>query len=185
MAQHATTSEILQAYAALNDAEQKQLYLRAHEFVLGTQYSEPLDLVHEALDRALDGRRNWPINIDVSIFMHQTIRSISSADRKKLGNTLRRPLSLELMMECGDACIPCSPSVEDEAISMEDLTRSMRTAEQAHKAFADDPAALSVLTGMLGGLSPIDIRNTSKLTDKDFDSARHRLMRRLRKAKSD
>jgi hypothetical protein len=185
MARHATTTEIIQAYNALDADNLKQLYLQAHEFIPGTQYSEPLDLIHEAFDRALDGRRNWPTNIDFPVFMYQTMRSISSSDRKMLGKALRRNVSLDLMMESGDGGLPCTPSVEDDVISMEQLTLSMRTAELARKAFADDAAVLRVLTGMLAGLSPIDIRENSKLSNKDFDSARHRLMRGLKKLKPD
>jgi hypothetical protein len=55
----ATPEEILDAYARLTPEEFAALLTLASEFIEGTEFETPLDLLHEALHQSLEGRYRW------------------------------------------------------------------------------------------------------------------------------
>lgn len=176
---HATTQQILDAFQALTDAELLALRKYASQKIGGTSFSEPLDLIHEALHRALDGRRNWPTHVNFGLFLAMSMRSIGDAERKRHENKFASPMSLEDMEQAGHA-IGSIWSVEDELIASEDMHVAKKTATLARAALEGDNEALRVLGGLLAGMSPKEMCESFSMNPKAFDSARHRVMRRLK-----
>ena len=176
----ATTAEILDAFRNLTDDELLALHKFAQRHISrGSTYTEPLDVIHEALHRALDGRRSWPTSVSFVIFMVQTIKSIVSHDRERIENQPGRSFSIDDMQ--GHWQAPSSaPSVEDQVQFFQEVELACKAAERAKQALAGDGDAQKVLNGMLSGMSPRETCASYNLDAKTFDAARHRVMRRLR-----
>jgi hypothetical protein len=181
MPQYANTTEILDAFASLNDSEVLALRKCAWNLLDGTSFSEPLDLIYEALNRSLDGRRNWPIHIDFGAYMNMTMKSISSGDRKLFKNKYASPVSLNELMETAPDALPCAISAEEEILAAEQFHIAHKAADAVRAALANDGEALRVLGGLQAGMSPREMCEEFSLTPKALDAARHRVMRRMQK----
>lgn len=179
MGMYATTAEILEAFEKLSNDELLGLRYCAKRLIDNTAYTEPLDLLHEALARSLDGRRNWPPAIDFAVYLAMTMRSVANAERKSSRTKLSTPL--EDAMELYSESMPHSRSAEDVAISREEFNIATQVAEQARASLRDDPDAQRVLSGLLSGMSPREMCESFRIDTKTFDAARHRVMRRIQK----
>jgi DNA-directed RNA polymerase specialized sigma24 family protein len=177
---HASTAEILQAFQDLTPQELIGLYKYAQRHLSGI-YTEPLDLVHEALHRSLDGRRNWPAGLSFAIYMIQTMKSIVNHDRERVENRPGRMVSLDQWTGASTAAGSWA-SVEDQVIALNEIELARKAAERTQQALSGDPLALKVLEGMLAGMSPREICDSHSMQPKDYDSARHRVMRKLRQS---
>lgn len=182
MTSHGSTDDILRAYSALSDGELLALRHAARRYIDGTRFSEPLDLVHEALSLSLDGRRNWPTHIDFGLFMAMTMRSIADADRKRHENALSTRASAEDLIEMAPHWAGSHPSVEDELIVAQDALAASSAVDMAMAGLEGDEDAKNVIHGMMAGLSPRDIRSSFQMSAKSFDSAKHRAMRKIKNA---
>lgn len=177
---HATTAEILQAFQDLTPQDLRALHKFAQRHLSGI-YTEPLDLVHEALHRSLEGRRNWPPGLPFAIYMLQTMKSIVNHDRERIENRPGRMVSIEL--GSGAAATASSwTSVEDQVIAFNEVELARKAADRAKQSLAGDPVALKVLEAMLAGMSPRETCDAFGFEPKDYDAARHRVMRRLRQS---
>ena len=177
---NATTDQIMKAYLNLDEDELLALRIYAGQRLFSSDYTEPLDLMHEALVRALEGRRNWPLSVNFGLFMALTMRSIVS---NEAGRALHRPgsrLSLDALSTGSDALSVATPSVEEELIAFEEVAMARKVAERVKAALKDDELALKVLSGMLSGLSPREMCASFHMDAKAFDAARHRVLRRLK-----
>lgn len=180
MSTHANTAQILSAFQKLTDDELLALRKYAQTLIGNTSFTEPLDLIHEALARALDGRRNWPMHVNFGLFMALSMRSIVDAERSRQENQRGRRVSIDDLLDSSPDLASAQPSVEEELIAMEQFHLASQAAAKARVALAEDQDALRVLNGMLGGLSPQEMCSTYSMSPKTFDAARHRVMRRLR-----
>ncbi len=179
---HATTAQILTAYKTLSDEQLLVLTLFAHKHMDHTSFTEPLDLIHEALHRALDGRRNWPLHVDFGLFMAMCMRSIAYAERNRQENKLSCKMSLEDMDAFSLDALPSRRSVEDDLIEEEGLELARWAAAAARDELKGDEDATKVLAGMLDGMSPKQMCESFPMNPKIFDAARHRVMRRIKGA---
>lgn len=177
----ATTEEIIEAFLSLTDAQLLALHKIAQRRISrGSSYTEPLDVIHEALHRALDGRRCWPpARVNFVVFMVQTIKSIASNDRALIANQPGRSFSIDDMTGRWQA--PSSaPSPEDQLEFFQEVELAQKAADRVKLALAGDGDAQKVLSGMVSGMSPRETCASYNLDSKTFDAARHRVMRRLR-----
>jgi hypothetical protein len=78
----ATTEQVLAAYKALGRAQLLLLHNSAKQFIEGTSFTSPEDLVYEVLTRMLDGRRKWDGALPMAVFIHGAMRSIVSHERE-------------------------------------------------------------------------------------------------------
>lgn len=182
MTQYASTEDILNAYQHLSNAELLAVRAAGRRYLDGTRFSEPLDLAHEALTLALDGRRNWPTHIDFAVFMAMTMRSVADADRKRHGTSLTSRISVEDLLEMAPDQAGSHPSVEDEILANERCAIAKMAADIARAGLAGDAEALAVLDGMSCGMAPCEIREAHGFSAKAFDAAKHRAMRKVRAA---
>lgn len=184
---HATTEQILEAFQNLTETEMLALHkfaskvIRAHPD-LPEIYSEPLDLIHEALHRSLVGRRNWPVNLAFTLHMVQTIRSVLGHDRKRIHNRADRMVSIADGSELGSSAAGW-PSLDEQAMAFEQIGLARKMAERARAGMTGDEVAQDVLEGMLAGLSPKETCQHYGIAAREFDAARHRVMRKLREGR--
>jgi DNA-directed RNA polymerase specialized sigma24 family protein len=181
MTNFASTSETLSAFKQLSDDELLALRYGANSLIHGTMYSEPADLLHEALYRSLDGRRNWPKHIAFGAFLLMTMRSIVSTEHKKTKRFPHTAHSLDDIAVVGADSANSSPSAEDTVIAMQMLESAARTVDATREALEGDIEALQILSGMMSGMTSSEMCRDFKITKKAFDAARHRVMRRITK----
>src|SRR5471030_443936 len=75
MQDHASIHEILLAFEQLTPAEKRALRDFARPRLDNTVYTEPDDLIHEALSRCLNGLRHWPKSVSFTLFFSNVIKS--------------------------------------------------------------------------------------------------------------
>lgn len=182
MTAYATNDEILDAFARLSDSELLALRETARQRSGGTRFSEPLDLIHEALYLALEGRRNWPLKIEFTLFLSMTMRSVADAERKRQETRLTVRVSFEEVAEIAPHRMATSRSAEDDASAIEQARLSAEALSSARASLVDDTEAREVFDGLLSGKSPIQMRQALGMSVKAFDAARHRAMRKAKSA---
>lgn len=179
MSNVANTNQILEAFSQLADNELKALSHSASKLLAGTPYSEPSDLIHEALHRALDGRRHWPTDVNFGAFICMTMRSIASSDRERAKAHKMFNISSDDLSDWSGHEQMHSKSAEDAFMEIEQMQIAHKAADAARVGLADDDLALKVLSGMMAGMSAKEMRDEFKLDGRSFDAARHRVMRRI------
>ena len=182
MTAHATTDQILDAFARLTDAELLALREAARQRCGGTRFSEPLDLIHEALYLTLEGRRNWPLGVEFTLYLSMTMRSVADAERRRQETRLTVRVSFEEVAEVAPHRMACSRSAEDDASAAEQERRSEDILSSAKASLANDAQAQAVFIGLLEGRAPGQLREELDMTVKEFDAARHRAMRKAKGA---
>ncbi len=162
-----STAETARALAALPKTDMLRLKaiarLRARDLPGDIGWS---DLLNEAVARALDGSRQRPRGVGITVFIAGIMRSIASEHWRRL----RREAGIFEM------------SGEDEADPAPDPERNL-AALQALAAldqlFSGDLAASQILAGQAAGLSAKEIRETYRLSETEYDSTRKRMRRVL------
>lgn len=156
--------DIRAALAALPETDLLRLRavarLRARALPGGVSWS---DLLHEAVVRALAGTRPWPPGVPLVAFLAGVMRSLCDEQwrRRRLQDSLPVP----------------------ESASLADDPERAYAASQAlaaiHRLFASDTAATKVITGLLGGMTPEEIRCHYGLSAVEYDTARRRMRRAM------
>ena len=173
---HASTEELIEAWEALDERGMLILRKVARSLIRGTEFTEPLDLMHEAFERCLDGRRNWPTEIEFSVCLGNIMRSVACAERLRARRGPKFEEFDESLAEFDKSA--CHPSVERQAVACEEDAARREAADKVRRSLAGDEAAQKVLGGMLAGLSPKEMRASFHMDDKAFEAARMRVMRR-------
>lgn len=180
MIQHATTAQVLDAFAKQDDRQMLALKQAAHRYLGGTHFSDPLDLIHEALYLTLEGRRNWPLHVDFGLYLAMTMRSVADTSRRSSAMKTTSAVPFDEMTEEHFQSENNTPSVEDQLIAMEQFSCAQAAADSVRSALSDDPKALRVLNGLLAGMGPKEMCLEFQISSKDFNAAHQRVMRRLR-----
>jgi hypothetical protein len=155
-----TPAEVSQAIRYLS-TEQKTLLVKiAKTYVWKTSYGYE-DLIQEAFARVLDGKRTWPRNLPIVVFLRGVMRSIAS----------------DWPPERHD----------DDAVQVDEIGYVNHAAAariDAQKMFAlfdDDPIAQKIFVAMLEGAKGEELRAVSGLAQKDYETKRTKMRRRLEK----
>ena len=153
-----TLIEVSQAIGSLG-AEHKTLLVKiAKAYAWKTKYGYE-DLIQEALTRVLEGKRAWPRNLPVVVFLRGVMRSIAS----------------DWMPESFEA-------VEVDAIGIANHpAAALFDAQKMLDLFDDDPVARKILLGMIEGARGEELRELSGLAPKDYETKRTKMRRRLEK----
>jgi len=181
MKTYTTQKEFFDAFEALTLTEKMGLEVYASRCAEGTQYSDSMDIIHEAVVRVLDGRRHWPRDVSLVVFLANCVKSIASASRSRYeaGHYSMDVLQVE---ENGDRPLshePCE-STEEVALRRERQRLSEAAFDFVRNLLADDFDGIRVLNGMVAEISPKDMRVAFNLDAKDFAAARQRVMNRLK-----
>jgi len=198
---HASPEEVAQAVARLRPEEMLRLKKRAGLQIWGTEYTDPLELLGEAVRRAMiatdpnkqeDERgRPWPLErVELPAFLSMSIDSIADASRESLYQTETDRLEA-LAGDEGDVGAVLhgagfsTPDIAHQAIDLEEIqarqAAAKADAEFIERHFAGDQAVLAIIEGEKEEMSAGEVREMFGLDEKTYDSARRRLRRRVDK----
>jgi DNA-directed RNA polymerase specialized sigma24 family protein len=135
------------------------------------------DLLSEIFCRALEGRRNCPVDVPVVVFLIRAMESHVSAYLKK---------------RCHDALEQAVMSNEDDPENLgivfdlqfdidtpDEILLAKQTLEKIDQAFSGDEKAQMVLMGQIDGLSPHEIQEVAGLSPVEYASTLRSIRRRL------
>jgi hypothetical protein len=196
----ATLEELSAAIQGLSEPERLRLSRRGDQLAYGTCYANGLDLLDEAVLRALSGAagsadegkkgRVWRHGVEIVAFLMMTMKGLSSDSRGSLTTRVDRRMEA-LAGEDGEALSAIyeselsHESVEHTLIEREDLEARERQAEVdaalIEKRFADDDEVLAILEGEKEGWSAERIREEFGMSKLAYSTARTRLRRGLDK----
>ncbi len=132
------------------------------------------DLQNEALLRSLEGRRKCPRNVAVTTFLGNVIRSIASEPDELDGHT---PLTDELeAQQSSPSGLTDLTKPADPAASTVDAQKIIA---EVIAAFDGDEMSEMIFEGTVDGMEGQELRETLGLSEKDFDSKRRFVRRRL------
>ena len=175
-----TQKEIRRAIAALPEADWLRLHKVARALCRNGGFDAD-DLLQEAFQRALNGGRQCPRDVEVTRFLAGVMRSIAS----DWGKARRRRPEMRLNARSG-ALLEVVVQVRDGYLDAEELLASTEESagviERIKDLFADDPTALKIIDGMLEGRAGAELRSAAELSEKEFASKRRLIRRRIDKA---
>ena len=188
MTRIASIEEALEAFTNLSNRELIALRRFARSRIGGTCYTEPADLLHEALHRCLQGERRWPLTVRFIAFLANAMKSIASADRVSSG------ARLNVSLDAGESDLhdchsshgaarhsTLGPSPEESTIAAERARFARARAEELEGAFKTDPIARAVVAGWLAELDPNEVMSAHQISAKDYKAARERVSRKAAK----
>jgi RNA polymerase sigma-70 factor (ECF subfamily) len=151
-------AEALTAVKSLSDADRTALLkvARVYARTRKTKYDYQ-DLLHEAIARILEGKRNWPAGLPFVPFVSGVIRGIAWEWRTEAHN---KPSS--------------EPAVYEEGgvIARIDTQKLLAL-------FDDDALARGIVIGMMEGARGEELRRSSGLSDTEYESKRRKIRRRI------
>lgn len=198
---HASVEELTRALTMLTAAERLRLFARARLLVWGTEYTDPQELLNEAVKRALiatsaskqEGERGrpWPIDrVPFPAFLSGCMDSIADTARELLSQTQTDRLET-LAGETGnvDTAIYRAghwhTDVVEQAIEVEDTMdrheRARIDARTIEAHFKDDQEVLAVIEGEKADMPVAEVLTLFDLDQKTYDTARRRLRRQVDK----
>ncbi|RQO58496.1 hypothetical protein DBR47_12345 [Paucibacter sp. KBW04] len=173
--------DFFNAFSRMNSKERELLEVFASRCIGGTIYTSPMDIIHEVIIRVMDGRRNWPPDVDLGVFIANCVRSIASNSRKlaEWSN-----LSLDALSEDDFAEMRShhaqTMSAEDVALRNERTGITHKAAKFVKATLGEDEQGRQVLEGMLVGLEPEEMCDAFNLSPAAFKAARQRVTSRLK-----
>lgn len=178
---NATPAEVAQALAKLGAADLLRLELFAKVRARSISGVSAHDLVNDAVDRALSGERKWNKDDLFLGFMHDTIKSIAFAQRKR---HRQRPIVTEADLPVGDDD-EFEGKEQDNAYGLgmfqgpgpERQSASDQALAETLEKFADDAEVLAVFNGWLEGLTPDEVCEKAAINRVQYESAQKRIRR--------
>jgi hypothetical protein len=134
------------------------------------------ELQNEALIRSLDGRRNCPRHVRVTTFLGNVIRSIASE-----GDELGGHISLSSELEAQQATPAGLTSLSEPRDPVASGLDAHSLMEEACACFGGDHVAELLFEGELEAKEGQELREFLGLNQKEFDSKRRFVQRRLHK----
>jgi RNA polymerase sigma-70 factor (ECF subfamily) len=174
----ATSDEVAEALGALSKSDIARLNAIARFRARSAPGLEWRDLLHEAIERALDGTRKWPRNLPLLFFLREVMRSLASEHLRK---TVYGPICSEADLPVGDQDSPLLTAASDDA-SPEREAVAHDMVSSIMRIFAGDSEVLAVIDGMALGLTPGEIQKGSTMTATEYASAQRRIRRGLARA---
>ncbi len=174
--------DFLDAVSALEDKQKLTLYNFSARLLEGTRYSCGMDLLYEVIDRVLSGSRVWRRDIPIGAFLHESMRSLASVDRRAPD---RRPLSFEdWMTTAADAgrepydAFALSP--EETLIKKQEELALREVFDAAKSRLAHNENALIVFRALAEEMTPAETREAYGLSEAEYKSARARIAKVIR-----
>lgn len=163
----ADAAEVSRALASLTAADQIRLKRLAQYRTTGLRDLDWRDLLHDAVDRTLSGRRRWPRGVPFLVFMQQTMRSLAHEHWR------RRVEGPEVSGSSRDETVADdTPTPEQQVVARELLAHILNL-------FSGDAPALAVLAGLADDKSPAIVIAEAGIDQTAYDSARRRIRRTL------
>ena len=189
----ATPEDVHQAIETLTQGDRYRLRKAAVICLAGTEYQDPMELVHEVILRTMNAAnggkgRHWPKNVPFMAYMIQTIKGLANDSRESLP---QRKTDYMEVMAVEDATAEealgrvgyCHSDALSQAVEWEDsLDRRNRAKTDAvliDARFAGDSEVMMIIMGHKDGLTPADIRELGEMSKTQYDTARRRFRRGL------
>jgi len=188
-----TAEEVCEAIESLSEAELGRIHRAAQYALFGTEYTDPLELLGEAVQRTLEGvgvkgGRHWPRDVHFVAYIIRTMQSIADGSSNSVVQT--RTVHLEAMAgDEGSAELALAQAgfsfadVVHQALDIEETTeRQSRAAADAaliEAHFANDEEIQYLIMGDKDDLKPAEIRAASGMNQTQYDTARRRFRRGL------
>lgn len=132
------------------------------------------DLQNEALVRSLEGRRNCPRNVPVTTFLGNVIRSIASE-----GNETDGHVHLSEELEAQQSTVSGLTDLTKSADSAASTMDAQKMMAEVISTFDGDETSTMLFEGTIDGIEGQELREFLGLSQKDFDSKRRFVRRRL------
>lgn len=136
---------------------------------------DPDDILSEAILRVLDGRRQWPIDVEIIPFLGQVMRSVSWAMRNKAA----RGSFLSVVPRAGAQTE--IEDVADLASTPEEIAIVQAEYDAIVALFADDALALAYIEASLVRWDRKDRMEYCGVNDQGYDAISKRVRRKLPK----
>ena len=190
---YATAEEICEAVERLTEAELGRIHRAAQYALFGTEYTDPQELLGEAVQRTLEGvgvkeGRHWPKDVHFVAYLIKTMQSVAEGSSSSISQS--RTAHLEAMANHdGDVELVLaqegfsSPDVVEQALELEETNERQARAKadaaliEAH--FVDDEEIQFLIMGDKDGMMPCEIRAVSGMDQTTYDTARRRFRRGL------
>lgn len=197
----ATAQELALAISRLTPAERLRLRKKAEILLWGTEFSDPMELLNEAVKRAMVGAsgtpqegergRPWPLErVPLPAFLSKVMESIADASQESTFQTRTDRLE-EMTGEDGsvDAVMyragHSQTDVLSTLLSWEDRAARIAAAREdvaaIERHFKDDQVVLAILEGEKEGMSAKEVCEMFGFDRTTYDSARRRLRRNVDK----
>ena len=173
----ATWEECVGGLRQLSEEDYQRLETLARLRATGLYAVAWRDLLHDAVERLLDGRRRWPRNVPLVVFLRETMRSIASDHWRRLDQSVVVAES-EMTADC-EADIGAVANAMDETEQPERHVVAEETIRRIEDTFEGDGEALQVLTAMASGMSPREIQQKLGMEEVRYASTLRRIRRRL------
>lgn len=169
--------EVREAIAALTTADLIRLKRVGALYAVGVGV-EGLEVLNEAVRRTLDGTRNCPGDVPMTVFLVNVMRSMASSERAK---AKEEPMmeSMSSTLDDGPAVLePPSQrrNVEEMRLAREDAEGRLRALEDI---FRDDDDAQLVLMGDVDEMSTDEIRALGGWDEQAYATIRRRIRRKI------
>jgi hypothetical protein len=172
-------AEIYSEISSLTAGERTRL-IRIASYYGRISFEEPDELVHEAICRVLDGKREWPRGLERLGFLAGVIKSIAGDLKRAQRQALKRIVPLDEGREVGEARRGLMDYEGTEARGI----RAKLDVKRIMTYFEDDPIAQKILMGMAGGTRGEDLEQASGLSPTEYESKRKKIRRRIEKLKT-
>lgn len=180
MAVHASKEQFIEALWRMSDEQKAGIDSTARHYASGRSgYTDGDDLLNEAIYRVAEGRRKWPIDVPIEVFLINVMRSIVSATRQR-SDMSREHRSYDDADDCEEGfALDSFPSAEDQALVAERAFLGGAAIKFARRTLAGDRIALNVLEGLTADFSAADMREAFDIDKRQLHAARQRVMSRL------
>jgi DNA-directed RNA polymerase specialized sigma24 family protein len=177
--------EICAQIEALTDEDWLRLRKAASCMLYGTRLDDPMELLQETIARALEGSRNWPVDIPFHTFFLNAAKSVADNLRKLKRTALETP-EADLGRLDEDPIFIESIAANDESpeiglLAAERLSDGAAAIERARLNFREDPDARCLLRAAVEGKSAAETRHEQAMTTSRYDAARKRIARYIRR----
>lgn len=169
----ATLQECAAGLRKLTDAELRRLDEAARLRAVGLSGFDGGDLYQEAIARMLEGRRQWPLDVPLEVFLRKTVQSIASDYRRRAAGVVAES-DLRADPETGDGAIAMAGDV---SMAPQERVSAAETLARIDAMFRDDADAQAVIAGKAHGLSPAEIQKEHAMNDTRYATTLRRIRR--------
>ena len=163
---HLSLDEVRRTMERLRQADIVRFSVLARNWARGLGRRDADDLLNEAFDRILSGRRPWPSDVGIPAFFNGVMQSIASQWRHE---DIREPLVLDVT-DGASNIFDESPSTDHE---LNDLLSRMR------RALKDDPQAQGIMEQILADSGRDEAQAALGIDATSYDTGRRRMIRHL------
>ena len=191
----ATPEDVCQAIESLSDMELVRLRKIALNYIPGSEYASPEEIINEAICRTLNAAyggkgRRWPKDVPFFVYLIKVIQSLVSASRES---------EYQSKTDWLEAMAPADATTEDVLghldhhhsdaltniieveLNTERQARAKADADRIEANFSQDAQVTWLILGIKDELSVADIRELGGMTQTQYDSAKRRFRRGIEK----